>query len=74
MQGPLIETVKSDEVREYETFISSEWADVRKTFESINPYMGKVWARVRRLLNTRKHFTRENGSPAYFSACFPAYK
>jgi (Z)-2-((N-methylformamido)methylene)-5-hydroxybutyrolactone dehydrogenase len=50
MQGQLIETPKSDELREYKMLIGGEWVDARsgKTFESINPYMGKVWARVRR--------------------------
>jgi (Z)-2-((N-methylformamido)methylene)-5-hydroxybutyrolactone dehydrogenase len=46
MRGQLIETPKSDEVREYKMLIGEEWVDARsgKTFESINPYVGKVWA------------------------------
>lgn len=46
MQDQLIETPKSDEVREYKMLVGGEWIDARsgKTFESINPYTGRVWA------------------------------
>jgi acyl-CoA reductase-like NAD-dependent aldehyde dehydrogenase len=46
MQSQLIETPKADEVREYKMLIGGEWEDARsgKTFESINPYTGRVWA------------------------------
>jgi acyl-CoA reductase-like NAD-dependent aldehyde dehydrogenase len=46
MQGQLIETPKSDEVREYKMLIGGEWVDAHsgKTFESVNPYTGRVWA------------------------------
>src|SRR5215218_3243802 len=46
MESQLIETPKTDEVREYKILIGGEWMDARsgKTFESINPYMGRVWA------------------------------
>ncbi len=46
MQGQLIETPKSDEVREYKMLVGGEWLDARsgKTFESKNPYTGRVWA------------------------------
>src|SRR4051794_17793673 len=48
MESQLIETPKSDEVREYKMLIGGEWVDARsgKTFESVNPYTGRVWARV----------------------------
>jgi len=44
IQSQLIETPKSDEVREYETPVGGEWVDARsgKTFESINPCTDKV--------------------------------
>jgi (Z)-2-((N-methylformamido)methylene)-5-hydroxybutyrolactone dehydrogenase len=46
MQSQLIETPKSDEVREYKMLVGGEWIDARsgKTFESTNPYTGRVWA------------------------------
>ena len=46
MQGQLIERPKSDEVREYQMLIGGEWVDAQsgKTFETINPYTGRVWA------------------------------
>lgn len=42
----MIETPKADEVRRYKMLIGSEWAEARsgKTFESVNPYMGRMWA------------------------------
>jgi aldehyde dehydrogenase (NAD+) len=48
MESQLIETPKSDEVREYKMLIGGEWVDARsgKTFESVNPYTGRGWARV----------------------------
>ena len=48
MQGQLIETPKSDEVREYKMLVNGEWVDAQsgKTFETINPYTGRAWARV----------------------------
>ena len=46
MQSQLIEGPQTDEVREYKMLIGGEWVDARSgaTFESINPYTGKVWA------------------------------
>jgi (Z)-2-((N-methylformamido)methylene)-5-hydroxybutyrolactone dehydrogenase len=46
MQSQLIEVPQTDEVREYKMLIGGEWVDARSgaTFESINPYTGKVWA------------------------------
>src|SRR5918997_977731 len=46
MESQLVETPKTDEVREYKMLIGGEWVDARsgKTFESINPYTGRVWA------------------------------
>jgi aldehyde dehydrogenase (NAD+) len=46
MQGQLIEAPRSDEVREYRMLVGGEWLDARsgKTFESTNPYTGRVWA------------------------------
>ncbi len=46
MQSQLVEKPQTDEVREYKMLIGGEWVDARsgKTFESINPYTGKVWA------------------------------
>ncbi len=44
--GGLIVPPESDEVRAYKMFINGQWCDAHagKTFESINPYSGKVWA------------------------------
>lgn len=44
----LIEAPVISEVRNYKMFIGGAWVDSRsgKTFETINPYTGKVWARV----------------------------
>lgn len=46
MQSQLIETPKHDEVREYKMLVGGEWVEARsgKTFESVNPYAGRVWA------------------------------
>jgi aldehyde dehydrogenase (NAD+) len=46
MQTQLVEKPKDDEVRNYGMLIGGEWVDARsgKTFESINPYTGRVWA------------------------------
>lgn len=46
MQGQLIGAPRSDEVREYRMLVGGEWLDARsgKTFESTNPYTGRVWA------------------------------
>lgn len=46
MTSQVIEALKSDEVREYKMLVGGEWVDARsgKTFESINPYTGRVWA------------------------------
>ena len=46
MESQLIETPQADEVREYKMLIGGEWVDARsgKTFESVNPYTGRVWA------------------------------
>jgi acyl-CoA reductase-like NAD-dependent aldehyde dehydrogenase len=46
MQTQLVEKPKEDEVRNYGMLIGGEWVDARsgKTFESINPYTGRVWA------------------------------
>jgi aldehyde dehydrogenase (NAD+) len=46
MQGQLIETPKSDEVREYKMLVGGEWVDAHsgKTFDSVNPYTGRVWS------------------------------
>ncbi len=42
----VIETPVSGEVRNYKMLIGGEWVDAhsRKTFTSLNPYTGKVWA------------------------------
>lgn len=46
MVSQVIEAPRSGEVRSYKMLIGGEWVDARsgKTFESINPYTGKVWA------------------------------
>ena len=42
----LIETPKAKETREYRMLVGGAWVDAlsSKTFESVNPYTGKVWA------------------------------
>jgi acyl-CoA reductase-like NAD-dependent aldehyde dehydrogenase len=44
----LIEAPKAGEIREYKMLVGGEWVDARsgKTFESVNPYTGRVWAKV----------------------------
>jgi (Z)-2-((N-methylformamido)methylene)-5-hydroxybutyrolactone dehydrogenase len=46
LETQLIEAPESGEVRRYKMLVGGEWVDARsgKTFESINPYTGKVWA------------------------------
>ena len=46
MQMQVVETPVAGEVRHYQMLIGGEWVDARsgRTFESINPYTGKVWA------------------------------
>jgi aldehyde dehydrogenase (NAD+) len=46
MQTHLVETPKTGEVRDYKMLVGSEWVDAvsGKTFESTNPYTGRVWA------------------------------
>jgi (Z)-2-((N-methylformamido)methylene)-5-hydroxybutyrolactone dehydrogenase len=46
MQGQLIEAPGTEEVREHEMLIGGEWVGARSegTFESTNPYTGRVWA------------------------------
>ncbi len=46
MVSQLVEPPKTDEVRGYKMLIGGEWVDARSgaTFESVNPYTGKVWA------------------------------
>lgn len=46
MTSRVIEARKTDEVREYKMLIGGEWVEARsgETFESINPYTGRVWA------------------------------
>jgi (Z)-2-((N-methylformamido)methylene)-5-hydroxybutyrolactone dehydrogenase len=48
MKVQLIERPTTEEVRDYKMLIGGEWVDARsgKTFESINPYTGRVWATV----------------------------
>jgi (Z)-2-((N-methylformamido)methylene)-5-hydroxybutyrolactone dehydrogenase len=42
----LIETPKAEETREYRMLVGGEWVEAlsSKTFESVNPYTGRVWA------------------------------
>lgn len=42
----LIEKPQTEETRSYEMLVGGEWVEARagKTFESVNPYTGKVWA------------------------------
>ena len=44
----LIERPKAEETREYGMLVGGEWVGALsgKTFESVNPYTGRVWARV----------------------------
>ena len=44
----VVETPVAGEVRHYQMFIGGEWVNAQSggTFESINPYSGKVWAVV----------------------------
>jgi acyl-CoA reductase-like NAD-dependent aldehyde dehydrogenase len=46
METQSIESSGSGEVRSYKMLVSGEWVDALsgKTFESINPYTGRVWA------------------------------
>ena len=46
MVDQLIEVPTSDEVRNYRMLIGGEWIEARsgETFESTNPYTGRVWA------------------------------
>src|SRR5215218_7770717 len=46
MKVQLIEHPTTEEVRDYKMLIGGKWVDARsgKTFESINPYTGRVWA------------------------------
>ncbi len=46
MKVQLIERPATKEVRGYKMLIGGQWVDARsgKTFESINPYTGQVWA------------------------------
>src|ERR687894_1761474 len=42
----LIEKPQTEETRRYEMVVGGEWVEARsgKTFESVNPYTGRVWA------------------------------
>jgi (Z)-2-((N-methylformamido)methylene)-5-hydroxybutyrolactone dehydrogenase len=42
----LIEKPRAEETRRYEMLVGGEWVEARsgKTFESVNPYTGRVWA------------------------------
>ena len=42
----LIEKPQTEETRRYEMLVGGEWVGARsgKTFESVNPYTGRVWA------------------------------
>jgi len=46
MQTQPYETPGVGEVRQYKMLVGGEWVDARsgKTFESVNPYTGRVWA------------------------------
>lgn len=48
METQLIEPPRGGEVRRYGMLIGGEWVDARsgKTFESVNPFTGEVWAEV----------------------------
>ena len=42
----MIEKPQTEETRRYEMLVGGEWVEARsgKTFESVNPYTGRVWA------------------------------
>ncbi|HWS81852.1 MAG TPA: aldehyde dehydrogenase [Rubrobacter sp.] len=42
----MIEKPRAEETRRYEMLVGGEWVEARsgKTFESVNPYTGRVWA------------------------------
>ena len=42
----MIEKPQTEETRRYEMLVGGEWVGARsgKTFESVNPYTGRVWA------------------------------
>ena len=46
METRLVEAPGSEEIRRYRMLVGGEWVDALsgKTFESTNPYTGKVWA------------------------------
>src|SRR5829696_2440495 len=46
METQLIEAPESGELRRYKMLVGGEWVEARsgKTFESTNPYTGRVWA------------------------------
>jgi aldehyde dehydrogenase (NAD+) len=46
MQTRPVETHETDGIRNYRMLVGGEWVDARsgETFESVNPYTGKVWA------------------------------
>ena len=46
METRLIEAPTSGEMRDYKMLVGGEWIDALSgnTFESINPYTGRVWA------------------------------
>src|SRR5438477_6856654 len=48
MHMQVVETPVAGEVRHYQMLIGGEWVNAQsgRTFESINPYTGKVWAVV----------------------------
>lgn len=48
MESQLIEAPGTGEVRKYKMLVGGEWVDSLsgETFESINPYTGRVWAQV----------------------------
>ncbi len=48
LASQLVEVPNSDEVRDYRMLVGGEWIEASsgKTFESVNPYTGRVWATV----------------------------
>jgi aldehyde dehydrogenase (NAD+) len=46
MTGLHISPPQREEIRQYEMLVGGDWLDARsgQTFESVNPYTGKVWA------------------------------